>query len=164
MPKQEHTAQITVGEVTVTLPRTLTRSPDRSVDSAAAVYEGHGVTVIVDTGPFADRLDSHVGAPGYAESTQDVAGRIARHVTYTDPTDGTRTVAVHVGAPSPATVVVRTDLSVPPETAQQIIDSVQWDAPARRGGGRRGHSEDPNRSGDRGEAAVDADRRPGQER
>lgn len=117
--------RVTVGQVSLELPAILATHSDRPLDSTAAVFEGHGVTVIVDQGPFSDRLDSHVGKPEYREGVMPVAGATGRTVSFRNPAGGTYTVAVHVPEPMTLTVVVQADESVPEHVARNIVESIQ---------------------------------------
>ena len=114
-----------VGGVSLELPAVLVEGDDRALDSAAAVFEGPGLSVILDQGPFADPLETYVGRPGYEEGLREVAGSTARVVSFRTPEDGTYTVAAHVPRPKPLSVVVRADTSVPEHVPGDIIESVQ---------------------------------------
>jgi hypothetical protein len=125
VPIWDEKVRVTVGGVSLELPVALVKRQDGPIDSAAAVYEGHGVTVIVDQSPFSDRLDSHVGAPEYEEHVTDVGGAAGRLVSFRSPEDGTYTVATHLHEPTPLTVVVRADDSVPEEVVRGIVGSLR---------------------------------------
>ncbi len=117
--------QVTVGNVRLNLPAALVKSQETAIDSAAALFEGSGVTVIVDQGPFADRLDSYVGNPEYREEIRNIAGTTARTIFFRRPDRGTYTMAVHLPAPKLVTVVVHADASVPEQVPGEIIASLQ---------------------------------------
>ena len=119
-------ARVAVGKVGLELPAAIVKKKDTPIDSASGVFEGQGVQVIVDQGPFADRLDSHVGRPGYREEIKDVMGTKGRVIFFRTPERGTYTVAIHLPAPRLATVVVHADASVPESVARQIIESIQF--------------------------------------
>jgi hypothetical protein len=96
-----------------------------AIDGPAAVFEGPGVTVVVDAGPFADRLDAHVGKPAFQESRVEVAGTSGRRVSFSAPDTGTQTSALHVDGPRPFTVAVIAAPSVPDTVAADVLASVQ---------------------------------------
>jgi len=89
------------------------------------VFAGSGVTVIVDQGPFADRLDSYAGSPEFREEIKDVAGTTSRAISFRSPDRGTYTVATHLPAPRHVTVVVQADASVPERVPRGVIESLQ---------------------------------------
>jgi catechol 2,3-dioxygenase-like lactoylglutathione lyase family enzyme len=125
MTDWDETTRVTVGQVSLELPAALVQSAGAPIDSAAAVFEGGGLTVIVDQGPFADRLDAHAGRPDLREETREVAGATARTVFFRDPEHNTYTVGIHVPAPHYLTVVIQADAAVPEHVAHAIIDSVR---------------------------------------
>jgi hypothetical protein len=117
--------RVAVGNVSLELPTVLVKREDTSIDSMGGVFEGGGVTVIVDQGPFADRLDSYAGHPEYQDGITDVAGTISRRISFRSPDRGTYTVATHLTAPRHVTVVVQAEDSVPERVPKEIIDSLQ---------------------------------------
>jgi hypothetical protein len=133
----EETVRVVVGNVNVELPASLVKRPDAPIDSASAVYEGvyDGARLIVnvDQGPFASRLDRHAGQPDYRERIDTLAdpaadttsGSPRRTIFFRSPTRDTYTVATHVSAPTPVTVVVHADASVPERVANAIVESVR---------------------------------------
>lgn len=82
------------------------------------------MTVIVDQGPFADRLDSYVGESMYDEQIAPLAGTVGRVVRFKRP-DGTFTVAARIIEPRELTVVVQGNESVPEQVAKDVIDSLR---------------------------------------
>lgn len=119
--------RVELGNVSLELPASLVKSPDTSIDSAGGVFEGDGLMVILDQGPFVDRLESYVGLPDFREDTKEVAGTTARRVFVRNPDRGTYTMGVHVPAPRHVTVVIHADASVPEPVAEAIIDSLRID-------------------------------------
>jgi hypothetical protein len=117
--------QVAVGNVSLELPTYLVKKQDTPIDSAASVFEGSGVTVIIDQGPFADRLDSYAGHLEFREEIKDVAGMTSRTISFQRPDRGTYTVATHIPAPKHVTVVVQADASVPEQVPREIIKSLR---------------------------------------
>jgi hypothetical protein len=120
----EPRVHVRVGAVGLELPATLTARAGTPADSASAVFEGEGLTVLVDQGPFAPSLDADVGRPGYREEPTEVGGTPARLVTFDEP-GGSFTTALEIAPPNRATVVVRADGSVPRHVPLDIVRSVQ---------------------------------------
>lgn len=125
MSQASDTRRFVVGKVSLALPASLAKRQDAPIDSATSVFEGNGLTVIVDQGPFADGLDSHAGRPGYRSELRSIAGVPGRLVSYRSPERGTYTVAARLPAPTLVTVVVEADLSVPEHVPKGIIESLQ---------------------------------------
>ena len=117
--------RVSVGNVSLELPISLVKRQDTPIDSVASVFEGSGVTVIVDQGPFANRLDSYAGHPEYQEMIKDVSGTTSRTISFQSPDRGTYTVATHLAAPKHVTVVVQADASVPEQVPREIIESLR---------------------------------------
>lgn len=107
------------------LPSALVAGRGDGIDSAAGVFEGAGVSVVVDQGPFSDPLTTHAGRPEHRDEAIDVAGTAARLVSFRDPEDRTYSVGAHVPGPSPVTVVVRADASVPEHVPRDIVESLR---------------------------------------
>jgi hypothetical protein len=95
------------------------------IDGPSAVFEGAGVTVVVDAGPFADRLEAHVGKPAFQEAPVEVSGARGRRVSFDAPDTGTHTNALHVDGPRPFTVAVIAAPSVPDTVAADVLASVR---------------------------------------
>ena len=129
MPAWDETVQVAFGNFTVDLPAALVSQRQQAVDSPAATFEGEGLKVILDAGPFADRLESHLGRPDYREELTELGGVVGRIVSFRNP-DGTETLASHVPPPASVTVVVHADASVPQHVARQIIESLRKASPA----------------------------------
>lgn len=125
MTRWDEKVRVVVGKVSLELPVALVKRQDAPLDSAAGVFEGSNVTVIVDQGPFADRLDSHAGRPEYQEEVKPVAGTSGRTIFFRSPQGGTYTVAIHLPAPKHVTVVVQADASVPEQVPRDIVESLR---------------------------------------
>ena len=115
---------VRVGAIDLELPAVLAPRPETAVDSASAVFEGGGLFVLVDQGPFAPSLDADVGRPGFHEASELVNGWPARLVTYNDES-ATSTTALEVAGPQRVTVVIRATSDVPREVPLEIARSVQ---------------------------------------
>ena len=125
MTHSDEKRQVVVGNVSLELPASLVKRQDTPIDSAVSVFEGNGVMVIVDQGPFTDRLDSYAGHPEFRETISDVAGTTIRTISFRSPDRGTYTVAAHLPAPRHVTITVQADLSVPERVPRGIIDSLR---------------------------------------
>lgn len=125
MTRWDEKVRVSVGNVSLELPTSLVKRPDIPIDSAAGVFEGSGVMVIVDQGPFANRLDSYAGHPEYQEKIKEVAGTTSRTISFQSPDRGTYTVAIHLPAPKHVTVVVQADAYVPEQVPREIIESLR---------------------------------------
>jgi hypothetical protein len=125
VPHWNEKVRVTVGNLGLELPSALVKTQDTAIDSASAVFEGSGLTVIVDQGPFADRLDGYVGNPGYREEMRNMAGATARTIFFQRPDRGTYTMAVHFTAPKLVTVVIHADKSVPEQVPKEILESLR---------------------------------------
>ncbi len=125
MTRWDEKVRVTVGNVSLALPTSLVKRQDTPIDSAASVFEGSGVMVIVDQGPFADPLNSYAGHPGFWEEIKDVAGTPSRMISFRSPDLSTYTVAIHLLAPKHVTVVVQADDSVPKRVPKEIVESLQ---------------------------------------
>jgi hypothetical protein len=115
---------VQVGGLRLRLPAALVRT-GAPIDGPSAVFEGAGVTVVVDAGPFADRLEAHVGKPAFEESPVEVSGASGRRVSFDAPDTGTHTNALHVDGPRPFTVAVIAAPSVPDTVAADVLASVR---------------------------------------
>ena len=73
MTPWEQRVRVTVGKISLEIPAVLVKS-GHAIDSAAAMFEGNGLSVTVDEGPFASRLDSYAGRPGVTEDFKRSAG------------------------------------------------------------------------------------------
>lgn len=122
---EDETVRVVVGKVSVELPASLAKRPGTPIDSASAVYEGAGLIVNVDQGPFASRLDRYAGQPDYRETSDTAGGPARRTIFFRSPAQNTYTLATHVSTPTPVTVVVQADASVPERVANAIVDSVR---------------------------------------
>ena len=117
--------RVRVGAISVEVPAQLVTSSDAPVDSPAAVLTGDGITVIIDQGPFADRMESSIGRPDRREESTHIAGVTGRIVSFRTPEEHAYTVAAVLSEPVRVTVVVRADDSVPEAQARRIIESLQ---------------------------------------
>jgi hypothetical protein len=115
---------VQVGDLRLRLPAGLV-SVSAAIDGPSAVFEGPGVTVVVDAGPFADRLEAHAGKPGFREAQVEVSGASGRRVSFDAPDAGTHTNALHVEGPRPFTVAVIAAPSVPDDVADDVLASIQ---------------------------------------
>lgn len=116
--------EIVLGRVRLTIPDTLQPSRGHAIDSASAVFEGGGISVVVDQGPFADDLGAYGNRSAYRSFVLQVDGQEARMIRYadSDAPDPAVTVGIHVGGTEAVTVVVR----APDEpTARRIVDSLR---------------------------------------
>jgi hypothetical protein len=119
--------------LTLTVPADLSRGPEQGVDTAVATWNGAGISVVVDQGPFADPLTTYQGRPGSRSRQETIDGRPARIVSFLEG-DGTRVVAAHfpgtqagAAAGKPLTIVVRVDPAVRrEEVAFDIIRSLRF--------------------------------------
>jgi hypothetical protein len=75
------------GVVELRIPATLRLVPQRSPDSAVAVWESDVLSIVVDTGPFADRLEGprNCGTVG----DERLGGAMVRIATFAEQDDGT---------------------------------------------------------------------------
>jgi hypothetical protein len=121
----DETVPRTFGDIVIDLPAAVVEGGATAIDSAANTFEGEGLSVIVDRGPFADRLDSHFGRPDYREELTEKVGTVGRTIFFRDPAEHTYTVATHLPAPVFLTVVVRADESVPEGVPRHIIESIR---------------------------------------
>ena len=126
MTRWDEKVRVAVGNVSVELPASVVQGQDAPVDSAARVFAGGGMRIIVDQGPFANRLDAYAGLPDYQQQNKDFGGTTARTISFRTPERGTSTVAIHVPAPKFVTVVVEADSDVPKQVSEQIINSLRW--------------------------------------
>ncbi len=111
--------------MSIEVPTEVLADPGAPIDSASAVFTGMGVTVIVDQGPFADRLEGSVGRPEFDDTPTSVAGHTGRYVSFRTPEEHTYTMATLLSEPARITVVVRADDSVPARVARDILESLQ---------------------------------------
>jgi hypothetical protein len=125
MTAWDEKVRVALGGFSLELPVSLAKQPGTPVDSLAGRFEGSGLSVIVDQGPFSDRLSSYVGRPDYQEEAEEIAGVPARIVFFRTPEEGTYTVAAHMPGLNNLTVFVRAAESVPQSVARDIIQSVE---------------------------------------
>jgi hypothetical protein len=125
MAGEDEKVRVTVGRVSLELPVGVVNRQDTPIDSHASVFEGGGMMVVVDQGPFANRLASNAGRPGYREEIRNVGGTTSRTVSFEDPERGTYTVATHLAPPASVTVAVQAQATVPRQVPRTIIESVR---------------------------------------
>jgi len=115
--------------VSLCIPRNLSPSSQQPVDSAVTAWESDDLSVLVDTGPFADRLDS---PSTRAYSSEIVQGIPIRVVGFEDD-DGATVVAAHVPSALstvetprvPVTLMVRARPGTDPEIPFRVIRSLR---------------------------------------
>lgn len=94
------------------------------IDSSAAAWEGDGLTIVVDEGPFSDSLAGYEDKPEYRVGSGTCVGCPARLVFFTDA-DGVLVAAARIELDeSIMTVTVRTDPRLGPDSAMRIIQSL----------------------------------------
>jgi hypothetical protein len=125
MPQTQGKQRVVVGKVSLDLPAFLAKGQGAPIDSAANVFEGNGLTVIVDEGAFADRLESYSGRPEYRAEPMSIAGTTGRLVFFRSPDLASYTLAAHLPAPRQVTIVVQAHISVQERIARDIIESLQ---------------------------------------
>lgn len=110
---------------------------EKAIDSAVEAWSGGGLEVVVDRSSFADPLTGYGQRPEHAASLQEVGGRPARVVEFTDE-DGSHVAGVHfpgqgegatgvrdAGLP-PMTVIVRSSPGAPRESALRVVHSIRF--------------------------------------
>jgi len=117
--------RIAVGSISLELPVFLLNRQATLPSFPASVFVGSGLTVIVDQGPFADRLDSYASHPEFHEEIDEVNGTSGRTIACRSPERGTYTVATHIPAPNHVTVVVQANALVPEPVPRKIIESLR---------------------------------------
>lgn len=128
---QGHTARVD-DVLELVLPPTLCASHGAAFESPVGVWEGEGITVLVDATIYADELAPASASPRAVTTREAIGGRPARIVAW-DEDDGTRVIAARFdGAPgagsarSGVTVVVRAAPHVASEIPFRIIRSVRF--------------------------------------
>jgi hypothetical protein len=114
-----------VGAVSLELPAVLAPRQSTAIDSKSGVFEGGGLFVLVDQGPFAPSLDADTGRPGLHEVPVVVGGYPARLVTFDDNDMTSYTTALEVAGPQRVMVFIRARSDVPREVPLEIAHSVQ---------------------------------------
>lgn len=125
MAAWDDTVRVAVGGYLLDLPAVVVPGQEQAIDSGSRTFEAEGLMVLVDSGPFASRLESDIGRPDYSEQGADVGGVAGRRVSFSDPEAGTHTVGIHLPAPAYLTVVVRAEATVPQGVPEQIVNSLQ---------------------------------------
>lgn len=114
------------GDVEFVAPEGLAESR-QGIDSSAAEYGSHGITVTVDSGPFSDSLTRYESQPGYEHRRELIDGRAAKIVSFNGP-EGAKTVAARIEgdvSQAPLTVVVHSSSDVPLEEGLKIVRSAK---------------------------------------
>ena len=124
MSSFEGKTRVSLGAASVAIPEALLPA-GQSLDSPSNFFEGLGMSVLIDQGPFSDDLTSAVGHAEYRETTEQVAGVPAKVVSYRDPGGTGYIVAAHIPGLNRLTVVVRASDSVPRQVADEVIDSIE---------------------------------------
>lgn len=117
--------RIAVGNISLELPVCLLARRATLTSSAASVFVGSGLTVIIDQGPFADRLDGYASDPESRKEIEVVDGTSGRTIACRSHDRGTYTVATHIPAPNHVTVVVQANDFVPEPVPRKIIESLR---------------------------------------
>jgi hypothetical protein len=132
--------ELTLAEgLTLTVPTDLSGGPDQGVDTEVTTWNGPGISVVIDQGPFADPLTTYGGRAGSHSRQETIGGRLARVVSFVEG-NGTRVVAAHfpgaragasagrgASAEKALTIVVRVDPAVlRREVAFDIIRSLRF--------------------------------------
>ena len=117
--------RVAMGGFSLEFPASMAKQEGNPVDSVSGVFEGGGISVIIDAGPFSDRLASYTGRPDYYEEAREIAGASAHVVFFRTPEEGTYTFAAHIPGLNGLTVVIRAAESVPQQVARDIVESVE---------------------------------------
>lgn len=125
MKHWDEKVRIAVGNISLELPVLLLNRQATLTSCPASVFVGSGLTVIVDQGPFADRLDGYASHPEYQEGIEEVTGTPGRTIACRSHERGTYTVATHIPAPNHVTVVVQANAFVPEPVPRKIIESLR---------------------------------------
>lgn len=91
-----------------------------AIDSPVAAWQGDGIRLLLDQGPFADPLTGYEGQPGFGSSNERIDGRPARLVWF-DRDGQHRVVAAHLHG---ATLLVEADATVPHDVLLAIARSL----------------------------------------
>lgn len=109
-------------------PDGLVASAAVSIDSQSATFTGPGVTVLIDSGPFSDRLDGYESKRGFERSFGTVAGEDATMVKFITE-DGSTIVGgarIHATPSHPAlTLVVQVEQKNNGTVVDAVIQSVK---------------------------------------
>lgn len=106
--------------------RATSEAAAHAVDSPVAVWQGDGLRLHLDRGPFADPLTGYEGRTGFGSSTERTGGRPARLVWF-DRDDRHHVVAVHL---DDATLLVEAEAAVPRDVLLAIARSLSLSQPA----------------------------------
>jgi hypothetical protein len=86
--------RVRVADVEIETPVDL--ASEASVEGGTAVLSGGGLTLIVDQGPFADRLTGYEDRAGFVRRREQIGGQPAELVTFRAD-DGTEVAAARLG-------------------------------------------------------------------
>jgi hypothetical protein len=111
--------------VTLEVPDSVASSDRVGVDSPTASYEGEDLSVVVDQGPFVDRLESNTSGTRLWRNPEEIDGTVAVVVATRDADPNWTTYAAHFPEPVPLTIVVRARKDLGPEVPLRIIRSVR---------------------------------------
>ena len=115
--QQGHKAR--VGDVLeLVLPPTLSASLGAAFESPVGVWEGDGITVVVDATMYADELGPASAPPHAVTASEEIGGRPARMVSW-DEDDGARVVAARFDA-APGTGSARSGVTAVVRAAPQV--------------------------------------------
>lgn len=116
------------GGGTIEIPAVVvTDRPPVGIDSTASYFEGRGLSILIDDGPFAGWPVGHESAPGYEDRFTRINGLDAALIKYQEP-DGEQVFAARVPELNNLTVVVRCRESVPQDVAERVLFSIQRSA------------------------------------
>jgi hypothetical protein len=111
--------------VTLEVPDSVASSERVGVDSPTASYEGDDLSVVVDQGPFVDRLESNASGTRLWRNLEEIDGTVAVVVATRDADPNWTTYAAHFPEPVPLTIVVRARKDLGPEIPLSVIRSVR---------------------------------------
>jgi hypothetical protein len=116
-------SSLRVAGLALDVPEQLAPAHERAIVGGAAVLEGAGMRLTVDTSPFADPLTRYTDKPGYEHWREPVGTDIADFISFEE--EGIRTVAANF--PGRATAVVHLSGGAERGTALQILRSIRTD-------------------------------------
>jgi hypothetical protein len=117
--------RVRVGTVSLAVPDYLVEDPGQPIDSPSKVLTGPHMSIVIDQGPFADRLAGMVNCPGYRKEYYNLAGTNARAVFCLNEGNAGYTIASHVPELNHLTVAIRAGEMSSESTARRILESIQ---------------------------------------